>query len=831
MSFFYVAASYAVFFYIGELLMRLVVVQPLSNAGAVRWCFASTFALSLSLFSAVLVDMAEASLFPSAASSSAVAAEVSAGGIAGAGGKWASSLSIISLLLRSFMQVSAQSFTWLLLLLLSTVLVACPTIFIASCLRHVVARDRRTAGRPFFGSRRPSKSVSGVGGSSASRSCSSRFSSRSRPESSSLFGHDWEKETRSRGLCDRLRWVLVCLLVVAALVCTAVWAPRLRALDAYKVRQTSIATVQRVYTQLQTRTTMLNMPREIKRKSTSAGSDTETSSSVQEATAMRGSVEGVLEGAADRVAEPHSGAKVEVPDDGGDAVGQAQQPPQPQRSSVVAEAVHATPSAAADLHALVCAITSRVATVGVAMIGLLSGYAAITSPCLFLAPYTYWRGREEELRRAQQNLNKKLCYVLHRYASVQRQTAALHYGVLHEQWASPTFAARSPSPYGRYSLSSPRQGPALYSAGADYDPLHPYHAPYPGVNSSAVSDYHTKGRLQGSSDLSQTTGLDTQPAPPPALQHQAQNHSSTGAVGWLQQKFSRATHIVAGGTSPGDRLSPKNSTSSIGNPTLSRQRAIERISTLRNEAAASRFLSLSMYLQLHEVEGMLREAHRGETLVGRWYAGLGVAMALYSAVKISLTVASLWLFKASKQDPVTQAVTLLENTFILRRRNAEGVASFSVTAVEVSTHVILALALVVNGWMVVNSIRGVLLALFHVTMSFSGSAISRPETVAIALSMMIGVYFIGQLVMLRSSLPETVPSTLGGAPMSAGAATPNVLVAVLGSLPYYYYQRLSDSCFLVGCGGAVFVRSVVLRDTLSSVVYTASSGEEQSVMG
>lgn len=819
------AASYAVFYYFGELLMRLVVVQPLSDANAVRWCFASTFALSLSLFSAVFVDMAEASLLlPSAAVSSAAAAE------GGVGGNWASWLPIASLLVHPLMRVSARSFTWLLLLLLSMVLVACPAVFAISLLSHVVVRGsvRWTAGKRCCSSRCSSRSASGFGGPSASHTSSSRFGRRSRPESNPLFRQDWEDTTRSRGFCDRLRWVLVCLLVVVALVCAGTWATRVSGLDAHAVQQTSIATVRRVYTELKTRTTMLNVPREIEHKSTSgSGGDTTTRSSVQEAVQMRSGGEDIPEAAADRVAGPLVDAKVEMPCGGGDAAGQAQLPQQSRRLFPVAEVVHAMPSAAADLHGLVCAVTSRVATVGVAMIGLLSGYAAITSPCLFLAPYTYWRGREEELRKAQQNFRKKLCYVLNSYGAAQRQIAALQYSVLHEEWSTPTFAAGSPSLHSGHSLSPSKQGPALHSAGTGYDPLNPYHAPYPGFDGSG---YPAKERLPGGSDLRQSTRLGNQPALPQASQHQAQIQSSTGAVGWLQQKLSNAAHTVAGGASPGSSLYPKSPTSAISNPSLSRQRAIARIRTLRSESAASRFLSLSIYLQLHEVEGMLREAQRGATWVGRWYAGLGVAMTLYSVVKIGLTVASLWLSKASTQDPVTQAVTVLEKTFILRRRNAEGVVSFSVTAVEVSTHVILALALVVNGWMLLNSIRGVLLAFFHLTMSFSGSAISRPETISVGLSMMIGVYFIGQLVLLRSSLPGAVASTLGGAPPPAGTATPNVLLAVLGSLPYYYYQRLSDWCFLVGCGGAVVVRSVVLRDMLSSVVYTASGGEEQYVV-
>ncbi|KAI5688795.1 The Golgi pH Regulator [Leishmania braziliensis] len=835
MSVFYMVSSYAIFFYVGGLLMRLVVVQPLSNANAVRWCFASTFALSLSLFSAVLVDMAEASLFPSAA---AAAAEDGADAIAAADGKWVSWLSTVSLFLHPFMQVNAQSFTWLLLFLLSTVLLACPTVFIISFLRHALVHGggRRTAGRRCCNSRRPSGGMRGFGGLSAGRSCSRRFSSRPRSELSSPFQQDWEDTKPSHEFCKRLRWALMCLLVMS-LICAGAWAARTRRLSVPSVRQTTITAARRVYTQLQSRTTMLNVPQEIRSTGASAMSGGAAAPSAPQAVAQEGKdAEAGLEVEADRVMESFAGAKGEVPGDGSDVSGQAQPPQQPRRRSPVADAAHSIPTTAADLHALVCAVTSRVATVGVAMIGLLSGYAAITSPCLFVAPYTYWRGREEELRKAQQNFNKKLCYVLNGYGAAQRQIAALQYGVLHEEWASPVFSsADSPSPHRGRSLSPLRQSPTLHSVGGGGDPLTHYRSLYPGSKgSSGISDYPAKGGLPGESDSWQSPGLGNQPPLSYVPPLQAQHRGSTGAVGWLQQTLSNAAQIFAGGTSgvsPGSCVSPRNLTSVASNPALSRQRAIACITTLRGESNASRFLSLSMYLQLREVEGMLCEAQRGATWVGRWYAGLGVVMGLYSAVKICLTVASLWLFKASTLDPVTRAVMLLEKTFILRRRVADGDASFSVTAVEVSAHVILALALVVNGWMIVNSIRGVLLALFHVTMSFSGSAISRPDIIAVGLSMMIGVYFIGQLVMLRSSLPGTVASPLEGVPPPAGTASPNVLLAVLGSLPYYYYQRLNDWCFVVGCGGAVVVHRFVLHDTVSSVVYTASGGEEQYPMG
>ncbi|KAG5485207.1 hypothetical protein CUR178_06566 [Leishmania enriettii] len=796
----YAAASYAVFFYVGQLLMRLVLVQPMGDASAVRWCFASTFALSLSLFSAVLVDMAEVSLHPSAAAFTTAAAEGSPGSIAAADGRWAPRVSTMLILLHPLMQVNAQLFTWLLLLLLITVLIACPAVFLISCLRHTFGRGggrRQASGRRCCSLRRLSRSGSG-------------FRSRPHFESSSSLRHDWEERERSRGFCGRLRRGLACMLVLS-LICTGVWATRAWWWNVDSVRKTSISAVRRVYTQLQSRTIILNVPQEIKSKdSSAAGGDP----------------------AADRIAEPVADAKAEGPGDSSDPGGQGELLRQPQRQFPAPETMRSMPSSVMDLRAFVCALASRVATVGVAMIGLLSGYAAIATPCSFLAPYTYWRGREEELQKAQQTFSKKLCYVLSRYGAAQRQIAALQYGVLHEEWASLAFSSSgSPSPHHRHSSSPSSQSRTQASLGGGDGLQAPYYAP---CSDSNRSGYSAKGEMPGGSDLRRPAGLDILSAPLHMPHHQARNQGAAGAVGWLQQKLSNAAHMVVGrvpGGSPGGHAAAKIPTSAHSSPALSRQWAAARIHTLRGESAASRYLGLSMYLQLHEVEGMLRKAQRGATWVGRWYAGLGVFMAVYSAIKIGLTVASLWLFKASTRDPVTQAVTLLENTFILRRRCGSGGVSFSVTAVEVSTHVILALALVVNGWMVMNSIRGALLALFHVTMSFSGSAISRPETIALGLSMMIGVYFIGQLVMLRTSLPGAMAGPLDGVPPSAGTSSSNVLLAVLGSLPYYYYQRLNDWCFLFGCCGGIIVRRFVLRDTVSSVLYTASGGEERYPAG
>ncbi|KPA74361.1 hypothetical protein ABB37_09340 [Leptomonas pyrrhocoris] len=778
MGLLFLLANYAVFYHVGQLLMRLVVVQPVGDGSVVRWCFASTFALSLSLFGAVLADMAHASFF--AASSAAVMP--------------LGSVPPLLQRLRGVVEVEAGEFTFVLLCLLATVLLVCPGVVALSFVRGVFRRGGGGgAGAPAGRSRqrRPT------------RRSSSMASEKER--GSSGFSSDAGRTSRLRGWrCGCGVRTALLFVVVLLLLWGGYRASRTGQLGIQHAGQRVVDVGRAVYRQLQTRTALIRVPHEIER-SKPAESD----------------------GAA---ADGTAGHFIE--------------PPNPREAAATAAAEEdwlfgfATPQAAAtplDLSGVVCVVTSRVAVVGVALIGLLAGYAAITSPCLFLAPYTSYRGREEELRKAQRSFTKKLCYVLSSCGNAQRQIAALQYGVLHEEWVSPAFIGAASA-----SLDVP---PATSIAGT-----HPYNT-YGASDSSLALPSPPTPQHHHQQEQHQFVGAPSSAAryPPPPTQHRpnpgklldatptaaaaaaAATTSSTGAVGWLQRTLTSAATAVTTGIAGRALDSPAAGGSSTMSPAMSRQRAVTRIKKLREEAKGARFLGLALYLQLNEVDAMLRDAQRGGTWVGRWYAGLGVAMACYSAVKIALTGASLWWFKASTQDPVTRAVTLLEDAFILRRRDHLSSPSFSVTAVEVSTHVILALALLVNAWMVISSIRGALLALFHVTMSFSGSAISRPETVAVGLSMLIGVYFVGQLVLLRSSLPGSSPwqtKEIGG-PTESTRGGANVLLQVLGTLPYYYYQRLNDWCFLVGCLGAVIVRRFVLRNALSLVVYAASGGEER----
>lgn len=371
------------------------------------------------------------------------------------------------------------------------------------------------------------------------------------------------------------------------------------------------------------------------------------------------------------------------------------------------------------LGRVLAVVTSRLAIVGVALMGLLAGYAAVMTPYNFLTPYVFYRGKATQLLQARGALSKKQRYVLGLYAAKQRRLAQEAYEAQNNVDAAQT------------SLTEMR-------------------------GSGTGTDNGTHGEGTGG-----------------------------GLLRWLRAPFSGQSRRASVAVQAAARRN-------------------QETAKVRADCEGIRYLSLSLFLQMDELDRMIADAHRGERWVGKLYALLGVGLTLYSVTKVVLTVVSLVLFKLSTDDPVTRAVNLLERMLVLRQRNVMyEAAGFSVTAVSVSAHVIITLALLVNAWMILNSIRGLLLNIFHFTLSFS--SVVTADTTAVGLSMMMGLYFIGQFVMLRQSLPT---------PSSGvhGYDSAHVLYATLGDLPVYYYQRLSDFSFLVGCVLTFVIRRFVLAD-------------------
>lgn len=357
--------------------------------------------------------------------------------------------------------------------------------------------------------------------------------------------------------------------------------------------------------------------------------------------------------------------------------------------------------------ALLCALVSRVATLGVVIMGLLSGYAAVASPYNFTVPFFVWRDKEESLLKIRDQLTRKQRYVLSLLANKKSQIAQEHYAALH--------------------------------------------------TSTSAGDGLTVAEAQG--EIAAARG------------------------GWLS------------------RWNPLSAAN------LQRRqvgRRAGRVNLLRQECQGCSHLSMTLFFQSAKVESMLVEARRGSSHIGRCYAVVGIFFAVYALCKLALTIAGLVLFRLATEDPVSRAVGIF--TSILSALHLQQ----SPLWIEVSSQVVVGLAFAVNTWMLALSIRGLLLIVFQVTLTFSSFV--TPDSTCVGLAMVMGAYWIGQLVMLRQSLPSALPSSAG---TEAAVGQPfNVLFVVLGRLPVYYYQRLHDWCFLCGLAFTVVAHRFVLNDAL-----------------
>lgn len=404
-------------------------------------------------------------------------------------------------------------------------------------------------------------------------------------------------------------------------------------------------------------------------------------------------------------------------------------------------------------------LVANVGTLGVAVVGLLSGYAAVTSPYNYLLSYFYYRKREDVLVQAQQALVKKQRYALTLCGGKVRKLAQ-------ESYES------------RSSLA-PGQDDYLYDK---------------------VSHHNE--------------------------QQNRSNGHRTRRGGWLGGILVKTKAAAAAAVSSTKATIGSITGVDVGGGGTRRNTAKER-QRLRVDVEHAKNLSVFLYMKMDEVGYMLKEARRGNTWVGRLFALCGLLLSCYSVIKFGLTVASLYLFRASTQDPVTRAISVLEDYCVLpyqthqQRRLQRGEASpmeasFSLTAIQVSAQVVIGLAVLVNAWMIASSIRGLLLTIFQATLSFT--TLVTADTTAVMFAFLMAVYFVGQLILLRQSLPSPSMSRTAPSLHDSVGNSPNVLHVVLGSLPLYFYQRVNDWWFVIGCVVTVVARRWLLADPSNTTV-------------
>lgn len=191
-------------------------------------------------------------------------------------------------------------------------------------------------------------------------------------------------------------------------------------------------------------------------------------------------------------------------------------------------------------------------------------------------------------------------------------------------------------------------------------------------------------------------------------------------------------------------------------------------------------VSLSLFMQISDAEEMLKLAESGRSAKGVAFASFGLVLSLYCVFKMLLTTVNLVLWRFSTTDPVTRLFQLLTIWI-----NLDVDVGFYVSRI----------ALIFNVVVIISAMRGFLVTTFRITTQFM-SAVGANTTV-LFFSLCMGLYFIAMLLLMRLSLPEQHRL---------------VLSDVIGQLPFYYYHRLNDACFVLSCIVTYVVQRFVLTD-------------------
>ncbi|RNE96102.1 Golgi pH regulator [Trypanosoma rangeli] len=179
------------------------------------------------------------------------------------------------------------------------------------------------------------------------------------------------------------------------------------------------------------------------------------------------------------------------------------------------------------------------------------------------------------------------------------------------------------------------------------------------------------------------------------------------------------------------------------------------IARLKAEKDGIQAVSMAVFLQMSEMGSLVRSAESGATWRGLVDALLGVLLLLHAFLKLFFTSINLlrwFVFSDAPAPPVpedaaTRVVRFLETYGLAASQGGEGEQS------------IVCVSLFLNAWMIVTSIRGLLLAVFRLVTTYA--TFLSVDTTVLGLTVGMGAYFVGQLLLLRPSPLLESASALG----------------------------------------------------------------------
>ncbi|KEG06551.1 hypothetical protein DQ04_13381010 [Trypanosoma grayi] len=213
----------------------------------------------------------------------------------------------------------------------------------------------------------------------------------------------------------------------------------------------------------------------------------------------------------------------------------------------------------------------------------------------------------------------------------------------------------------------------------------------------------------------------------------------------IAEAWGAAAPSVGGGKPRVWNWVTKSLRSTVGGGGL--RRGGDDVAKLKAECNGIQAVSMAVFLEMSEMDSLVRSAESGATWRGWADALLGVLLLFHTVLKLVFTIISLLRWGMSSadnptasplpEDTATRVVNFLE-TYGLATPHSEG-----------AEQRIVWVSLVLNAWMIMCSIRGFLLTVFRLVMTYT--TFLSVDTTVLGLTAGMGAYFVGQMLLLHLS--------------------------------------------------------------------------------
>ena len=219
------------------------------------------------------------------------------------------------------------------------------------------------------------------------------------------------------------------------------------------------------------------------------------------------------------------------------------------------------------------------------------------------------------------------------------------------------------------------------------------------------------------------------------------------------------------------------------------------VSSLRQELETLEPVCTELFLDVSEMRSARRRVRLSRTLYGRGLNVLGHFLCIYCVFKALNAAVNIVLSRDRTSDPVT--IALMRMSYVTGIVLDEGAIQFW------TQH----LSFVLIGIVVFSNVRTFLITLSKVFSFWAAGTVSS-DLLGLCLGWIMGMYFISQVMLLRTQIPEQYRG---------------IVTETMGHVNFAFYDRFFDKMFLLSATCSIVVLSV-LRATKKSRIKAATIG-------